>query len=301
MSCSVLPVFFFPLNSFHTRELSWLCQSFSVYIQTTCISHNPALLSLHAACLLVKAEWITGWSHRGVMWLVEMILHRERTVVQDDNIVIFFFFCLNMMHCSSTIHSSTPFRWGESGVWGAGWSGEPVFVFTVRKREWDRERKSPSIRPSIRVLSTHSSTPPTPGLLQCWSVSKRREEGRVQLIRDQWRSVSVLISDQEQWVGPAPPLPYTSHQSPPHHISTHIRAAGPADRGAPPWPSTVRGWCSSGTDAGHLHVQKEGVSLGQSRRGPWSLEGGPVQGNGVLIPGNKMTERRRFYNYITIF
>lgn len=222
MSCSVLPVFFFPLNSFHTRELSWLCQSFSVYIQTTCISHNPALLSLHAACLLVKAEWITGWSHRGVMWLVEMILHRERTVVQDDNIVIFFFFCLNMMHCSSTIHSSTPFRWGESGVWGAGWSGEPVFVFTVRKREWDRERKSPSIRPSIRVLSTHSSTPPTPGLLQCWSVSKRREEGRVQLIRDQWRSVSVLISDQEQWVGPAPPLPYTSHQSPPttfQHIS----------------------------------------------------------------------------------
>lgn len=97
----ILHFLFFLL--FHTRVLSQMCQSFTVYTQKICISHDPALLSLCAACLLVKAEWITGWSHRGVTWLVEMILHKEWTVVQEDSIVFFFFLSLNTMLCSSPV------------------------------------------------------------------------------------------------------------------------------------------------------------------------------------------------------
>lgn len=126
--------------------------------------------------------------------------------------------------------------------------------------------------PSMTVSPIH---PPHPDLGCSNSDSRRKEEGQVQLIRDQWRSVCVFIRDQEQWVGPAPPLSYTYPDVPLPPILAQIRAAGPANRGGPPWPSTVRGWCNSGTDAGRLREQKEEGLLGRSRRGPWSPGDGP--------------------------
>lgn len=108
------------------------------------------------------------------------------------------------MHCSSPavqMQSSTP-TGGESGVWGAEWR-TCFCLYSEKERMRQREKVHPSM--FFPPIPPH----PNPGLLQCWLAGKRREEGRVQLIRDQWRSVYVLISDQEQWVGPAPPLPYT--------------------------------------------------------------------------------------------
>lgn len=205
-----------------------------------------------------------------------------------------------MKHCSFTVSPSHPTcscpdavlyprRWGvrdvrESRVEWRTCSG----LHDEKEHETEREKEKNSVHPCSFL---HPATPSHGWLLHCWSVSKRREKGRVQLIRDQRQSVSVLISDQEQWVGPAPSLPYAYPSSPTPHpppdISPLLIAAGPVDRGGPPWPSTVRGWCSSGTDAGHLHVQREGVSRGQSRHGLWSLEGGPVCGRDVLIQKTK--------------
>lgn len=140
VTCPLLNSFLLFLNS-STLE-SWAgCAKASLFIaRRSAFPYDPALLPLHAACLLVKAEWITGWSHRGVVWLVEMILHREQTVAQDDIIVFFFFFfflvwtwCIVVPSPAVQVQSSMP-TGGESGVWGAGWSGEPVVVFTVRMR-----------------------------------------------------------------------------------------------------------------------------------------------------------------------
>lgn len=133
----------------------------------------------------------------------------------------------------------------------------------------DTDREQKSIRDCFPIH------PPHPDLGCCNSDSRRKEEGQFQLIGDQWWSVCGLIRDQEQWVGPAPPLSYTNPDVPRPPILAQIRAAGPANRGGPPWLSTVRGWCNSGTDADRLREQKEEGWLGQSRHGPWSLEDGP--------------------------
>ena len=222
MSRSVLSVFFFsPLNSFHTRELSWLCQSFCVYIKTTCISHNPALLSLHAACLLVKAEWITGWSHRGVMWLVEMILHRERTVVQDDNLVIFFFFFV-WTRCI-VVPQFIPPRPQVGGVRGVRsrmeWRTCFLSLQWERENETEREKVLP-IRPSIRVLSTHSSTPPNPGAA-AMPIGEQEERGGAGSTDQGSVAISQCI---DQWSGavsgssPSSPL-HLPQSPPPQHTS----------------------------------------------------------------------------------
>lgn len=222
VTCPVLYFLFFsPLSTLSTLE-NWAgCAKASV-----CISRRPAFPTAQLSSpSILRVYWSKqnesqdGHIEVSCDWL--RWYSTESKLLSKMTISSFFFFCLNMMHCSSTIHSSTPSGGGSQGCEEQD-GVENLFLSLQWERENETEReKSPSIRPSIRVLSTHSSTPPTPGLLQCWSVSKRREEGRVQLIRDQWRSVSVLISDQEQWVGPAPPLPYTSPSPPPPHFNTY--------------------------------------------------------------------------------
>lgn len=97
---------------------------------------------------------------RGVMWLVEMILHRERTVVQDDNIIFFSFFFLVWTWCivvplfrppppspAVQTQSSLP-TGGESGVWGAEW--RTCFCLYIEK-----ERRRQSEKKSIHPCSFH--------------------------------------------------------------------------------------------------------------------------------------------------
>lgn len=213
--------FFFPLNSFHTRELSWLCQSFSVYIQTTCISHNPALLSLHAACLLVKAEWITGWSHRGVMWLVEMILHRERTVVQDDNIVIFFFFVWTWCIVVPLFIPSRPSGGGSQGCEEQD-GVENLFLSLQWERENETEREK--VLPSVLPSAFFPPTPPRPRPRGCcnadrWARGERRGGFNWSGISGD-QSVYWSVIRSSEWVQPLlSPTPPTS--PPPPHFNTY--------------------------------------------------------------------------------
>ncbi len=145
VKCPILYFLFF-YHLFHTWELSWLCHNFTVYIQMICISHNPAPLSLRAACLLVKAgESQDGHTEVSCTWLrwysTESELLSKMTVLS--------FFSLKMMHCSSTVPtpiSSCPdavlftHRW-EPGVCGAEWR-KCFCLYSEKKRMRQREKKS---------------------------------------------------------------------------------------------------------------------------------------------------------------
>lgn len=145
-----------------------------------------------------------------------MILHRVNCCPRWQYCLFFFFFTLNLMHCSSTVQ--TPYlqlsrcsplspQVGSQGCEEQhGVDNLFLSLQWERENKTERERKRERDHPSIFPL-----TPPRPnlGLLQSRFVSKRKEEGQAKLIKDQWWSVYVLMSDQEQWVGPAPPLPYT--------------------------------------------------------------------------------------------
>lgn len=183
-----------------------------------------------------------------------------------DNNVVFLFICSTMMHW--TVQTPPPLPPAHLQLSRCHGVECPCMSLQwERKNDTDREQKS--IRYCFPIH------PPHPDLGCCNSDWRRKEEGQVQLIRDQWWSVCLLISNQEQWVGPAPPLPYTNSDVPLTPILAQIKAAGPANRGGPLWLSTVRGWCNSGTNAGRLREQKEEELPGQSRHGPWSLEDGP--------------------------
>lgn len=96
ISCPVQNFFLFFLNLSSKLEGWAVCAeeeypgSYAAHIQKHCISHNPALFFLGAACLLVEAEWLTGWSRRGAVWLVELIPRRESEIAQDVNVYIHF-------------------------------------------------------------------------------------------------------------------------------------------------------------------------------------------------------------------
>lgn len=151
------------------------------------------------------------------------------------------------------------------------WSGVLLLVFTVRKKEWHRQR-----------AKVHPWLFPHPSILHIltWAAATLTRGGK-RRGRFNWSGTSGDQSVYEseirssEWVqpllSPTPTLMSPFHPS----ILAQIRAAGPANRGGPPWLSTVRGWCNSGTDAGRLREQKEEGWLGQSRHGPWSLEDGP--------------------------
>lgn len=128
--------------------------------ESVAFTHSAALHFLRAVRLLVEAEWITGWSCRGVMWSAEMIpLHRECPTWK----YLSFLFFLKVWTWSTVVspfHPPTPPAavqmqsftpaGGESEMWGrAEWNGEPALVFTMRKRARDRERKREKLRPSV--------------------------------------------------------------------------------------------------------------------------------------------------------
>lgn len=127
--------------------------------ESVAFTHSAALHFLRAVRLLVEAEWITGWSCRGVMWSAEMIpLHRECPTWKY--LSFFFFKVWTWSTVVSPFHPPTPPAavqmqsftpaGGESEMWGrAEWNGEPVLVFTMRKRARDRERKREKLRPSV--------------------------------------------------------------------------------------------------------------------------------------------------------
>lgn len=128
--------------------------------ESVAFTHSAALHFLRAVRLLVEAEWITGWSCRGVMWSAEMIpLHRECPTWKYLSF-LFFFKVWTWSTVVSPFHPPTPPAavqmqsftpaGGESEMWGrAEWNGEPVLVFTMRKRARDRERKREKLRPSV--------------------------------------------------------------------------------------------------------------------------------------------------------
>lgn len=128
--------------------------------ESVAFTHSAALHFLRAVRLLVEAEWITGWSCRGVMWSAEMIpLHRECPTWKYLSFS-FFFKVWTWSTVVSPFHPPTPPAavqmqsftpaGGESEMWGrAEWNGEPVLVFTMRKRARDRERKREKLRPSV--------------------------------------------------------------------------------------------------------------------------------------------------------
>lgn len=128
--------------------------------ESVAFTHSAALHFLRAVRLLVEAEWITGWSCRGVMWSAEMIpLHRECPTWKYLSF-FFFFKVWTWSTVVSPFHPPTPPAavqmqsftpaGGESEMWGrAEWNGEPVLVFTMRKRARDRERKREKLRPSV--------------------------------------------------------------------------------------------------------------------------------------------------------
>ena len=292
MSRSVLSVFFFPLSTLSTLE-NWAdCAKASV-----CISRRPAFPTTQLSSpSMLRVYWSKqnesqdGHIEVSCDWL--RWYSTESELLSKMTISSFFFFFLFVWTRCIVVPQFIPPRPQVGGVRGVRsrmeWRTCFLSLQWERENETEREKVLP-IRPSIRVLSTHSSTPPNPGAA-AMPIGEQEERGGAGSTDQGSVAISQCI---DQWSGAvsgsSPSSPLHLPQSPPpqhtsHHISTHIRAAGPADRGAPPWPSTVRGWCSSGTDAGHLHVQKEGASPGQSRRGPWSLEGGPVQGRGVLLP-----------------
>lgn len=235
----------------------WPWCSLTVCTRKIRLFHYPTLLLLHAAIYWTKQK--KSWSHRGVMCLVEMILHRQRPRKW------YCIFCGFVRTWCSVLFKHPPAYLQLSRCHGV--ECPCLSLQWERKNDTDREQKS--------ICDCFPIHPPHPDLGCCNSGSRRKEEGQVQLIRDQWWSVCVLIRDQEQWVGPAPPLPYTNPDVLRPPILAQIRAAGPANRGGPPWLSTVRGWCNSGTDADRPREQKEEGLPGQSRHGPWSLEDGP--------------------------
>lgn len=128
--------------------------------ESVAFTHSAALHFLRAVRLLVEAEWITGWSCRGVMWSAEMIpLHRECPTWKYLSFFLFFKVwtwstVVSPFHpptppAAVQMQSFTP-AGGESEMWGrAEWNGEPVLVFTMRKRARDRERKREKLRPSV--------------------------------------------------------------------------------------------------------------------------------------------------------
>lgn len=97
---------------------------------------------------------------------------------------------------------------------GRGWEEqgavENLFVFTVRERERERESKRERERSML-----FPPTPPRPIL-----IGEQEERGGARSTDQGW-SVYVLISDQEQWVGPAPPHPYTYPSPSPSLLQSH--------------------------------------------------------------------------------
>lgn len=260
--------FAFPVCFSSTGE-SWAgCSKASLKIT---IAHKSALLSLCAACLLVKAEWITGWSHRCHVIGWDDTPQRANGCPRWQHCLFFVFwtwFIVVPLFRPPIPISSWPEEVFFRGVRCGRSRVENLLSLQWEKEREERERKR--VHPCCFNPPLHSQTQ------GCCILIGEREEGRVQLIRSNQPCI-------DHWSGtvsgfsPSSPLPQSPPLSPPLPFpSAHIRASGPVDRGGPPWTSTVRGWCSSGTYADHLHVQREGVSLGQSRRGLWSPGGGPV-------------------------
>lgn len=167
-----------------------------------------------------------------------------------DNDIVFFVGLLehDAVYCSNTrlLISSCP----DVMEWSA-----PACLYSEKEKLTQTESKSPS----VTVFPIH---PPHPDLGCCNSGSRRKEEGQVQLIRDQWWSVCVLIRDQEQWVGPAPPLPYTNPDVPP---STHFSPDQSSRTCKQRWPPLA------------LHCQRMMQQRHRRWPPPWT-EGGGVTG-----------------------
>lgn len=300
VTCSTLYFLFCFLFFFSSRtaKLSQLCQSFTVCIQKNLWILPAVQRSTSSVLCVYWSKQNESQDGRVEVSCDQLRWYLSTESVQHENIFFFFFKVWTWSTVVSPFHPPTPPAavqmqsftpaGGESEMWGrAEWNGEPVLVFMMRKRERDRERKREKLRPSVFF--------PPP----CHTVTRR---AAALLIGEQEEREGAGSTDQgsaaisqcfDQWSGavsgssPLSPLCLPQFLHPTPDISPLLIAAGPVDRGGPPWPSTVRGWCSSGTDAGHLHVQREGVSRGQSRHGLWSLEGGPVCGRDVLIQKTK--------------
>lgn len=284
-----------------SKPQSWAgCAKASLFISRRSAFHPHPSSALPPRCVFIGQSRMNHRMltySRGVMWLVEMIIHREWTAVQDDSIIFFFFhlvwtWCIvvplfrpSACSCPDTVLYAH--GWGVRGVrsrmeWRTCFS---LYSENESMRQREKEREKEKDSPSIHVLSSNPSSPQPGAAAKLIGEHEEREgagstdQGSVAISLCIYWSVIRSSEWVQPLLSPTPnPVPKTHT---PHEPC--IRAAGPVDRGGPPWPSTVRGWCSSGTDAGHLHVQTEGVSLGQSRHGLWSLEGGPVYIRDELI------------------
>lgn len=220
---------------FYTRALSWLRQSIAVSIQRICVSPQTNTPLPPCCCLLVEAEWLTGWSRRGVMWLVEMILHREQIAIQDNNIVVFcfmfcclFFFCcccLNMMHCTSIVQTPPPSsRCGrphpQVGSQGRVEQNEVESLFL--SLQWERENETEREHKSIHHGSFHPSLCAQTQAAAMLN-GKREERGGVGSTDQGSAAISLCI---DQWPGavsgssPSSPL-HLPWCPPPTHFSPY--------------------------------------------------------------------------------
>lgn len=221
-------LFFFP-RLFHIRELSRSCAGDSLFISrgfafpTTQLS-SPLLLRVYWSKqnesqdghIEVSCDWLRWYS-------TESELLSEKTISSFFN---FFFlvwtWCIvvppfrpRTLPSHLQLSRCSPLR---PQVGSQGWSG--FFVFTVRKREWDRERKRESIHP----CSFHPP-PPRPKPRGCcdadwWARGERRGGFNWSGISgDQSMYWSVIRSSEwdQPLLSPTPtpvPPPPTPHFSP---------------------------------------------------------------------------------------
>lgn len=198
----ILAVF---LNSSPTSVLSWLCHSFTVY------THKPALLSLSPLLFIGQSRI----NHR-------IVAQRCHVIGWDDTPqrtsccpwwYCIFFFKFDWTQCIVFLWfrpllriSSSPDVVLYTHGWGWGQNREEnLFFFSL---QWERENEIEREHKSIHYCSFHPSLH-----VQIWPatmlIGEQEERGGAGSADQGSVAISLCVDDQEQRVGPAPPLPQT--------------------------------------------------------------------------------------------
>lgn len=145
-----------------TEKLSQLCQSFTVRIQKNLWLLPTVQRSTSSVLCVYWSKQNESQDGRVEVSCDQLRWYLSTESVQHENIFLSFFFfkvwtwstVVSPFHpptppAAVQMQSFTP-AGGESEMWGrAEWNGEPVLVFTMRKRARDRERKREKLRPSV--------------------------------------------------------------------------------------------------------------------------------------------------------
>ena len=217
MSRSVLSVFFFPLSTLSTLE-NWAdCAKASV-----CISRRPAFPTTQLSSpSMLRVYWSKqnesqdGHIEVSCDWL--RWYSTESELLSKMTISSFFFFFFVWTRCI-VVPQFIPPRPQVGGVRGVRsrmeWRTCFLSLQWERENETEREKVLP-IRPSIRVLSTHSSTPPNPGAA-AMPIGEQEERGGAGSTDQGSVAISQCI---DQWSGAvsgsSPSSPLHLPQSPP--------------------------------------------------------------------------------------